>query len=66
MGLTTLSHDFQLRIPASVRDAQNWKPGQKFAVLPKGKGILLMPVPEIEDLRGIAAGADTDGYRDRS
>ena len=31
----------------------------------KGKGVLLMPVPELEQLVGIAKGARTDDYRDR-
>ena len=50
----TLSAKFQLNIPKAVRDAQNWKPGQELALIPKGKGVLLMPVPRLEDLRGMA------------
>lgn len=29
------------------------------------KGVLLMPVPELQQLAGIARGARRDGYRDR-
>lgn len=62
----TLSSKFQISIPKSVRDAQHWQAGQKFVFVPRGKGVLVMPVPSLEDLRGLAAGADTtDGYRDR-
>lgn len=61
----TLSSKFQISIPKSVRDEQQWQAGQEFIFIPKGKGVLLMPVPELEQLAGIAKGARTDGYRDR-
>ena len=39
---------------------------RKFQIsIPKGKGVLLMPVPTLADITGIAAGANTEGYRDR-
>ena len=34
--------------------------------IPKGKGVLVMPVPELDQLAGIAKGARKDGCRDRS
>lgn len=61
----TLSSKFQISIPKDVRDEQHWQAGQTFVFIPKGKGVLLMPVPELEQLAGIAKGARTDGYRDR-
>ncbi|BDE69596.1 AbrB family transcriptional regulator [Delftia sp. 670] len=61
----TLSSKFQISIPKNVRDEQHWQAGQEFVLIPKGKGVLLMPVPELEQLAGIAKGARTDGYRDR-
>ena len=61
----TLSSEFQITIPEQVRTDQNWKPGQEFAFIPKGAGWLLVPVPDIESLRGIAKGASPDNYRDR-
>ncbi len=61
----TLSSKFQISIPKAVREAQHWRPGQAFAFVPKDGGVLLVPVPEIDDLRGVAEGADTEGYRDR-
>ena len=64
--VTTLSSKYQISIPKEVRDRQNWKAGQKFAFIQKGSGVVLVPVPEFEDLRGIAKGADPTGYRDRS
>ena len=61
----TLSSKFQISIPKAVRETQHWQPGQEFVFIPKGKGVLVMPVPEFESLAGIAAGADPSGYRDR-
>ena len=61
----TLSSKFQISIPKNVRDEQHWQAGQEFVFIPKGKGVLLMPVPELEQLAGIAKGARKDGYRDR-
>jgi len=61
----TLSGKFQISIPKAVRDEMHWEAGQEFVFIPKGKGVLLMPVPELSDLAGIANGARTEGYRDR-
>ena len=61
----TLSSKYQISIPKRVREAHGWKPGQEFAFIPRGKHVVLVPVPELEDLKGIAKGADPDGYRDR-
>lgn len=62
----TLSSKFQISIPKAVRDEQRWDAGQEFVFVPKGKGVLLMPVPTIDELRGIAKGANPEGYRDRN
>ena len=62
---TTLSSKFQISIPKVVRDEQQWQAGQEFVFIPKGKGVLVMPVPELKDLAGLAKGARTTGYRDR-
>ena len=62
---TTLSSKFQISIPKVVRDEQRWQAGQEFVFIPKGKGVLVMPVPEMKDLAGLAKGARTTGYRDR-
>lgn len=61
----TLSTKFQISIPKAVRTEQHWKAGQEFVFIPKGKGVLLMPVPSLEDLKGMAKGADPSNYRDR-
>lgn len=61
----TLSSKFQISIPKAVREEQHWEAGQEFVFIPKGKGVLIMPVPELDQLAGIAKGASKEGYRDR-
>jgi AbrB family looped-hinge helix DNA binding protein len=61
----TLSSKFQISIPKSVREEQHWEAGQEFVFIPKGAGVLVMPVPEMTQLVGIAKGACTDNFRDR-
>ena len=61
----TLSSKFQISIPKAVRDEKHWEAGQEFVFIPKGRGVLMMPVPELDQLAGIAKGACTDDYRDR-
>lgn len=61
----TLSSKYQISIPKSVREEQHWEAGQEFVFIPRGKGVLVMPVPKLDELAGIAKGARKDGYRDR-
>lgn len=61
-----LSAKFQICIPKSVRRDRNWQAGQVFAFIPKGEGMMLVPVPELEELSGMARGAKPEGYRDRT
>lgn len=61
-----LSSKFQISIPKAVRTAQHWQAGQEFAFIPKGEGVLLVPVPKRDDLAGLARGARPQGYRDRT
>jgi AbrB family looped-hinge helix DNA binding protein len=61
----TLSSKYQISIPKRVREAHGWKPGQEFAFIPRGKHVMLVPVPELDDLMGIARGADPTNYRER-
>ncbi len=61
----TLSSKFQISVPKAIRDELHWQAGQEFVFIPKGKGILLMPVPELDQLAGLARGANIEGYRDR-
>lgn len=61
----TLSSKFQISVPKAIRDDLHWQAGQEFVFIPKGKGVLLMPVPELDQLVGLARGANSEGYRDR-
>jgi AbrB family looped-hinge helix DNA binding protein len=63
--IATLSEKFQISIPKAVRSAHDWKAGQRFAFVPRGNAVMLVPVPELAELFGIAAGADPQGFRDR-
>lgn len=50
--IVTLSAKFEIQIPEALRAARGWKVGQVFALMPKGTGILLIPVPEQSSLAG--------------
>jgi AbrB family looped-hinge helix DNA binding protein len=65
-NIATLSAKFQISIPKAVRAAKQWRPGQAFAFIPKGAGVMLVPVPETRELSGIARGADATDFRDRA
>ena len=60
-----LSTKFQISIPKAIRSAQRWEAGLTFAFIPKGTGVLLVPVPKRESLMGMAKGASATDYRDR-
>ncbi|NBZ89879.1 AbrB/MazE/SpoVT family DNA-binding domain-containing protein [Stagnihabitans tardus] len=62
----TLSSKFQISIPKAIRSAQHWEAGLTFTFIPKGTGVLLVPVPKREALKGLARGAATTDYRDRA
>ena len=64
--VTTLSSKYQISIPKEIRTKMGWKAGQKFAFIPKGHGVMLIPPPTIDELRGIAKGADPTDFRDKS
>ncbi len=64
-AIAKLSSKFQISIPKEVREQEGWKAGQRFVFIPKGKGVLVMPVPDVEEIFGIAKGADPKNYRDR-
>ena len=65
-AIATLSSKYQISIPKSVREEKHWQSGQQFVFIPKGKGMLIMPVSSFEQLNGIAAGADPTNFRDRN
>ena len=60
----TLSSKYQISIPKAIRAAQHWEAGVTFAFIPKGTGVLLVPVPRLETLKGIARGASVTAPHD--
>ncbi|MGK2943613.1 MAG: AbrB/MazE/SpoVT family DNA-binding domain-containing protein [Desulfuromonadales bacterium] len=62
---TTISSKFQVLIPKPVRDHLNLKAKQKLTVIEKDKMLILIPHSTLEELRGLAAGARTDDYREK-
>ena len=65
VATATLSSKYQISIPKAVRDEQHWEAGQEFVFIPKGNGVLVMPVPELDEIVGLAKGANPGNYRDR-
>jgi bifunctional DNA-binding transcriptional regulator/antitoxin component of YhaV-PrlF toxin-antitoxin module len=61
-----LSAKFQISIPKAVRTARDREADRVFAFIPRGEGMLLMPVPAIEELAGVPRGTKLQPYRDRS
>lgn len=63
---TTISSKYQVVIPKPARDRLNLKPKQKLTVIEKDGMLILIPQSSLDDLRGIAAGASTDDYREKA
>ncbi|MBK1646568.1 AbrB family transcriptional regulator [Thiocapsa imhoffii] len=66
MASVILSDPFQISIPKAIREEMHLQAGQRFAVIPKGDIIALVPIPDLVEMRGIAKGADISNYRDRT
>lgn len=62
---TTISSKYQVVIPKPVREHLNLKPKQKLTVIEKDRMLILIPQVSLDELRGIAAGACIDDYRDK-
>ena len=62
---TTISSKYQVVIPKPVRERLNLRPKQKLTVIEKDKMLILIPCTSLEALRGIAAGAKTEDYREK-
>ena len=62
---TTISSKYQVVIPKPVREHLNLKPKQRLTVIEKDRMLILIPQTSLDDLRGIAAGAETDDYREK-
>lgn len=66
MSTATLSSKYQLVIPKDVREKLHLKSGQRMAVIIKGGGIHLIPVPSVGALEGFLSGMSTEGLREES
>ena len=66
MVSATLSSEFQLVIPKTIREQLGLRAGQKFAMITKGDVIELVPLRAIKEARGLFKGAKPTGYRDRT
>lgn len=66
MSIATLSSKYQISIPKDVREAMQLMPGQQLAFLRVGNSLRLVPVRKMEDMFGLAKGANTEDIRDRS
>ena len=62
---TTISSKYQVVIPKQAREHLNLRPKQKLTVIEKDRMLILMPQISLNELRGIAAGAKTDDYREK-
>ena len=63
---TTISSKFQVVIPKPLRQRLHLQPKQKLTVIEKDGMLILVPQVPLESLRGIAADAKIDDYRDKS
>jgi AbrB family looped-hinge helix DNA binding protein len=61
----TISNKYQIVIPKPLREHLHLKPQQKLTILEKDKMLILVPQVSLDELRGIAAGAKTDGFREK-
>ncbi|MBM3472012.1 MAG: AbrB/MazE/SpoVT family DNA-binding domain-containing protein [Armatimonadetes bacterium] len=64
MSVVTLSSKNQVVVPKAVLKQLKWKPGQKLAVLAKGRTASYVPVPTLEELRGCAPSVNLDNIRE--
>lgn len=67
MGVSAkISSKFQVAIPKEIREGHDWaKPGQEVVFIPRGKSLVMVPAGDFDSLRGVAKGANPEGYRDR-
>lgn len=59
MKALRVSDDNKVTLSAEVRRMSGIQAGQRLIAIPKGGGILLMPVEPASSIRGIAAGVET-------
>jgi len=65
METVTVSSDFQIEIPRSVRESLGIQPGQRIQVLLYDNRIEFIPVRPISQMRGFLQGINTSIERDK-
>ena len=53
-------------LPKEIRDTLDWKAGEDLSVVRHKDGVFIYKRPTLEDVFGIAKGANTDFQRDRN
>jgi len=61
-----ISSKYQVVIPKAIRRQLDLKPGQRVSVIVKGRGLEIVPTPDVKSTRGMLEGADPGSYRDRT
>ncbi|MEX2393304.1 MAG: AbrB/MazE/SpoVT family DNA-binding domain-containing protein [Actinomycetota bacterium] len=65
MAKVVVSPKYQVVIPKEIRRLVPISPGQEIEVIAKDHLIYLVPVPSLDELRGILRGADISDYREK-
>ncbi len=60
MHIGIISSKYKIVIPKKIREQLSIKPGQKFIFLNKGDSLWLVQERDIQEMRGIMKGANTD------
>ncbi len=64
METVTISPEFQIAIPKSIRESLRIQPGQKFQAIQYENRIELIPIRPIQEMRGFLKGIDTTVKRE--
>jgi len=65
MTTVTLSTKYQLVLPRETRERLKLRPGTKLTVMEKGGVIYLVPERPLRAMRGVAAGVNPRGLREK-
>ncbi len=65
MKAVTLSQKAQIVLPKDIREAVGFHPGDRLMLIPEGNIIHIVPLRDIDHYRGMLAGSNPEGYRDR-
>lgn len=64
VDIVTISPEFQVVVPRSIRERLNLKPSQRMQVIPYEDRIELIPLRPARELRGYLRGMSTEMTRD--